>query len=230
MHKRTIKEMDPASRPDEKFLNAGPSALTDAELLAVIMRTGSCGEPSVNLAEKILTRPDGSCNLLNIFDMDMADLRKIEGIGKVKALQIKAVCELSNRIAGKKAKGSLVFNLPERIADYYMEQLRHLKKEKVIMLLLDSACHLIKEVDVSTGTVNSSLFAPRELFIEALRFNAVNIILLHNHPSGNPAPSSADIEYTKKVKEAGLMIGISLLDHIIIGDKAYISFKEKEIL
>ncbi len=229
--KTTIKEQQPEYRPDERFLKYGGKALTAAELLAIVIRTGSKDETSVELSKKILysdlTHDE---DILKIFDYELEDLQKIKGVGRVKALQIKAVAELSGRISRADTADSLVFSDPEKIAGHYMEQLRHLKKEIVILLLLNSACELIKEIRISEGTVNASLFSPREIFLEALRYEAVNIILLHNHPSGNPAPSEADIKGTLRVQDAGRLTGITLLDHIIIGDRAYISLREKGYL
>lgn len=226
-----IKDMRPEQRPDEKFLLHGPDALSDAELLAIILRTGSLEESSVSLADRILhPETDSESGILSIFDYELEDLRKIHGIGKVKALQIKAVIELSKRIAMTKASKELSFHDPESIANYYMELLRHSRQEQIILVLLDSACNKIKDLVLSVGTVNSSVYSSREILIEALRCNAVNVILLHNHPSGNPSPSSYDLESTKQVKEACRMIGIHLIDHIIIGDCSYFSFCEEELL
>lgn len=227
MHKYTTKELQPEYRPDEKFLAFGPGALSDAELLAIILRTGSTDENSVELARKILT-PEGDqhISILNIFHYNISDLLKMKGIGRVKAVQIKAVSELALRIAQSRARSHLVFNDPSTIASYYMEQLRHRKRETVVLLMLNSACALIREDVLSTGTVNTSLITPREIFVDALRYEAVSVILLHNHPSGNAVPSEADIQITERVRQAGEMIGIKLADHIIIGDHQYYSFQE----
>ena len=227
MYKITTKELQPEYRPDEKFLACGSEALSDAELLAIILRTGNAQENSVELSRRILTPEDGgSPSILNIFRYELAELQRIKGIGKVKAIQIKAIGELALRISRTQAESQLVFHDPERVAAYYMEQLRHRKRETVVLLMLNSACKLIREQVLSTGTVNASMISPRELFIEALRYEAVNIILLHNHPSGNPAPSQADLKVTDNILTLSRMIEIRLLDHIIIGDNHYFSFRE----
>jgi DNA repair protein RadC len=227
MQRIKTKELHPEYRPDEKFLNYGPGALSDAELLAIILRTGSTEFHSVDLARNILSlNGDDHISLLNIFQYEYHELLRIRGIGKVKALQIKAIAEISLRIAQSQARPHLVFDHPEKVAEYYMEQLRHRKKETVVLLLLNSACELIRETIVSTGTVNTSLVSPREVFIEALRYEAVQIILLHNHPSGNPHPSLADTQMTENIRDIGCLMGIQLLDHIIIGDNRYYSYKE----
>lgn len=229
--KMTIKDIPPDYRPDEKFLRYGPEALTGAELLAIILRTGSLGRSSVELTAGILkSSADGSEDLLNIFRLDLDELTRIKGIGRVKALQIKSVAELSKRISACSTLNRLDFSLPQTIAEHYMEQLRHRKREVVLLLLLNSACRLIKDVYLSVGTVDASLISPREVFMEAMKHEAVNVILLHNHPSGFASPSAADREVTKRLAEAGKLLGIGLLDHIIIGDRQFFSFREKGLL
>lgn len=231
MNKLTIKEMQVENRPDEKFLLHGAKALTDAELLAIVLRTGSANEPSVKLAEHVLQSKIGNHqDILNILNIDYKELLSIKGIGQVKALQIKAIAELSLRISNTSKMKKLLMNDPKSIADYYMEQLRHNIREVVIVLMLNAACELIKDVTISQGTVNSALFSPRDIFLEALRNDAVSIILVHNHPSGSIKPSKNDINCTERVKQAGDMLGITLLDHIIIGDRKYTSFKESGLI
>ena len=224
----TIKQMQKDYRPDEKFLSRGADALTSAELLAIILRTGARGEPSVEVARKLLYSETTGCEEVHrILDLDLEELLKVKGVGTVKALQIKAVAELARRIALSSRGTNEVFDSPDTIAGFYMEEMRHLKKEVVVLMLLDSACSLIKDIRLSTGTVNISLFSAREIFMEALKYGAVNIVLLHNHPSGNCTPSAADINATRNIKNMGNQLGIPLLDHIIIGDKKYLSFKEE---
>ena len=231
MKHQTIMEMHPEQRPDEKYLLMGPKALTDAELLAIILRTGTKEAPSTELADRLLRLDgEGEASILRLFDYEFEDLKKINGIGKVKALQIKALMELSLRIATKSARQKLDFNHPETIASYYMEQLRHSSKECIILVMLDSACQLIKDMVLTVGTVNASLYSSREIFLEAIKNGAVNIILIHNHPSGKPSPSVNDLSATKKIKKAGKLVDIELLDHIIIGDQTFYSFKQDGIL
>ena len=154
----------------------------------------------------------------------------MKGIGKVKAIQILCICELARRLSKACAGPELRFDAPDTIARYYMEDLRHQKQESMKLLLLNTKSRLIGETDISRGTVNSAVVSPRELFVEALQKDAVSIILLHNHPSGDPTPSRQDILMTKKVCEAGRMIGVELLDHIIIGNNCYSSMREQGIL
>ena len=154
----------------------------------------------------------------------------IPGVGTVKAIQLKCIGELSRRMARQKAKERLSFNAPDTIAEYYMEELRHLEQEVLLCMMLDTKNHLLGEKRMFLGTVNASLVSPRELFLEALRYQAVNIILVHNHPSGDPTPSREDVLITQRVHQGGELIGIHLLDHIIIGEHTYMSFREKESL
>lgn len=229
--KLTIKNLQPDYRPDEKFMRYGPGALTGAELLAIILRTGSIGQSSVALTADILRSSTNGCeDLLNIFRFDLDELIRIKGVGKVKALQIKSVAELSKRIAACSTLGMLDFSSPQTIAEHYMEELRHRKREVIVLLLLNSACRLIKDIILSEGTVNASILSPREIFVEAIKAEAVNVILMHNHPSGSSSPSRADIEGTNRIRTAGEILGIDLLDHIIIGDREYFSFREKGLL
>lgn len=225
----TIKERNEASRPYEKCLANGAQSLSDEELLAVIIRCGTKNENSVALAERILSMGTGG-GLLNIMDLSVRDLMTVKGIGKVKAVQIKCIGELSRRIARCSRGRRMKFDSPQAVADYYMEDMRHLKREKTMALMLDTACQYVGEYEVSLGTVNSSLASPREIFIEALKCEAVNIILVHNHPSGNPEPSGEDVVITTNIGNIGKFIGIEIIDHIIIGDNTYISLKEKGII
>lgn len=229
---KTIKELPPAQRPYEKCLREGTGALSDSELLAVILKNGTKGSSSIDLANEILSTTEESPypGLLGLMHVTLKDLVKIKGIGQVKAIQLKCIGELSKRIATSAARLQLCFGQPETVAQYYMEQLRHEGQEFMVCMMLDSSMHLLGEQLLSKGTVNAALITPREVFLEALRFGAVNLILIHNHPSGNPAPSEEDIMITERIYRTGEMLGIHLADHIIIGDHRYISFTEQGIL
>ncbi|MEG1458888.1 MAG: DNA repair protein RadC [Acetivibrio sp.] len=226
----TIKNLPHSERPYEKLERYGAFALSDAELLAIIIRTGSRTERSVEVAIQVLSAHKEFPGLLGIRHLTLPELMKINGIGKVKAIQIHAVAELTKRMAKANMEDTLYFQSPDVIADYYMQDMRHLEVEKVVLLLLNSKSKRLQEIEISVGTVNSSLLSPREVFIEALRYGAVNIILVHNHPSGDPEPSSADLLITERIKEVGILIGIKLMDHVIIGDNKYISLKQKGFL
>lgn len=221
-----IAEIPAAERPYEKCRAAGPEILSDAELLAVILRTGSRGESAITLARTVLKYADNGKGIAGICSLKGTDLEKIKGIGKAKAAQIQCVAELSKRIAMSTAKERLSFTSPKSVADYYMECLRHEKKETVLLVLLDTKGHLIRDVELFKGTANFSMASPREVFIEALRYEACNIVLLHNHPSGDPSPSQDDIRLTQTLWEIGKKLEIPLIDHLIIGDQKYISLRE----
>lgn len=225
-----LNELNKNERPYEKCLEHGAVSLSNTELLAVLLRTGVKGLNVLELAKYLLGEYCGGEDILNIHNLTFEQLKSIKGIGIVKAVQILCLSELAKRLAKASAKEGLSFTLPSSIAEYYMEEMRHQKQEQIKLLMLNSKSKLLGEKDISKGTVNASLISPRELFIEALNKQAVSIILLHNHPSGDPTPSKTDILLTRKVKEAGVLIGIELLDHIIIGDNCYISFAEKDLL
>jgi len=227
---RTIKELPEEARPYEKCLKYGTASMTDMELLAIVIRTGTKGMQSTDLANEILQLSKTDEGILSLHHLNINDLMKIKGIGKVKALQILCIVELSNRISKARAHHMLSFSSPESIAGYYMEDMRHKEREQLLVMLLNTKNKLLCDKIISTGTINSSLVSPREIFATAVKYNAVNIIVIHNHPSGDPTPSREDILITRRIKEAGDLIGIKLLDHLIIGDNCYISFKEREML
>lgn len=225
----TMKDIPSVERPYEKCAVKGAESLSDVELLAVLLRTGTKGTNAVELSRQILY-DTGEAGLLGIHQLSMSKLTKLKGIGKVKAIQILCLSELAKRLAKATAQKSLTFSSPCSIANYYMEDLRHEKQEIMKLIMLDSKSALVGETNVSKGTVNASLITPRELFVEALEKGAVAIVLLHNHPSGDPSPSRDDILTTKRISEAGMLVGIELLDHIIIGNNCYTSFREEELL
>jgi len=216
--------------PYEKCLEQGANFLSNTELLAVLLRTGTKGMNVLELAEHILSSACGDSGILNIHHCTLEKLKSIRGIGNVKAIQILCLSELAKRLSKATAKEGLVLSLPSTIADYYMEEMRHQKQEHMKLLMLNTKSKLLGEKDISKGTVNASLVSPRELFIEALEKQAVGIILIHNHPSGDTTPSENDISLTRRVQEAGRLIGIELLDHIIIGNNCYMSFAEEKLL
>ncbi len=223
-----VKDLPSSERPYEKFEMYGPSTLSDAELLAIIIRSGSRKERSIELAQRILgIKKQG---IRGIYDLSLDDLQQVPGIGRVKSIQIKAIAELSKRISKYNAEAKLKISSPGSIATLYMEEMRYLQQEHLKIVFLDTKNQIITDKFLTVGTVNASLINPREVFIQALRHNAVHVILLHNHPSGDPAPSREDISITRRIIEAGDIIGIKLLDHIIIGDGNYISLKERGII
>lgn len=225
----TIKEIPELERPYEKCERRGAAALSDEELLAVLLRTGTRGENALALARRILYHA-GETGILGIHQFNRERLMAIKGIGKVKAIQISCISELAKRLSKASYQEALCFSEPSTIAKYYMEDMRHAKQESMKLLMLNTKTRLIGETDISKGTVNASLITPRELFIEALQKNAVSIIIMHNHPSGDPTPSREDMLITRRIFDAGELIGIQLLDHIIIGNNCYMSFREAGML
>ncbi len=218
-------------KPYEKFKKLGASALSNEELLAIILRTGTSNKPALKIAEEILATEDVyDGKLMGLYHKSINQLMEIDGIGEVKAIKLKCLTELSIRMAKERMDNRNIFNNPEDIALYYMETCRHLEEENVFLCCLDNQLHLIKEYMLSKGTINCSLISTRDIFIKAVETKAVYILLLHNHPSGDSTPSKQDIEITKRVKEAGELLDIHLLDHIIIGDHTYVSLKAQQII
>ncbi len=231
MKRITMKDIPTDERPYEKCLKEGAQNLSDAELLSVIIRTGNREENSLALAQKILALNYPKKGILGLLHLSMQELMQIKGIGRVKGAQLLCIGELSKRIWKKSSHLSEIsFHNPLDIVNYYVEDMRHREQELVYVMLLNTKGFLIRDVMISQGTVNASVVSPREIFIEAVKHHAVSLVLIHNHPSGDPAPSREDIRLTKRVKEAGDLLGIRLLDHIIIGDNCYISLKERGIL
>lgn len=216
-------------RPYEKCLQRGAESLSDAELLAVILRTGTRGENALLLSQKLLYHT-GENGILGLHYFTTEQLMKIKGIGKVKAVQIQCIAQLARRLSKACAAPALSFTSAGSIADYYMEDLRHQKQEIMKLVMLNSKGMLIGDSDISKGTVNAALITPREIYIEALQKSAVAVVVLHNHPSGDPAPSEEDFLVTERIDKAGKIIGIELLDHIIIGNNCYVSLCEEGFL
>ena len=227
---QTLKELPVSERPYEKCEKNGTAMLSDAELLAVILRSGTKDQTAIDLATKVLSIDPFYEGILGICHTSREELQKIPGIGRVKAMQILCIAELSKRLASAKVEDKISFHSPASIADYYMEQLRHLEQENLVVMFLDTKCHLIKDMTITKGTVNQSLISSREIFVEALRCDAVNIILIHNHPSGDCTPSRDDMASTLAISKAGKIIGINVLDHIIIGDRSYSSLRELKLM
>lgn len=211
--------------PYEKFESMGVKSLTDCELLAVIIRNGYKDIDAVKLASKILKSTGEDSNAVGLTRISYEDLIAIKGIGKVKAIQICSIVELCERMATQSRKKRLDFSRPATIADYYMEQLRHKETETVIAAYVDMKGRLLQSDTISNGSVNGSVISAREIYIKALKHKASGVILVHNHPSGDPTPSDNDLVITKRIIEAGMLLDIPLMDHIIIGDNKYISLR-----
>ncbi len=224
----TIKNIPENERPREKLIKYGAHTLTNSELLAIILRVGSTKDTAVTLAQKILNT--NNKGLKNIAEANIMELKKFHGISDAKAAQILAVTELSKRISALQAEERIKITSPQDVSMLLMEEMRYLKKEYFKIILLDTKNKIIEVVNISVGNLNSSIVHPREVFIEAIKRSSASMILVHNHPSGEVKPSKEDINITKRLTESGKILGIEILDHIIIGDGVYTSFKEQGII
>jgi len=226
-----MKDLPIYERPYERLEEYGPEMLSNAELLAIIIRTGNRDENSVALAQRVLKQDKSGKGLAFLHDISLEELRNIKGIGRVKAIQIKALAEISKRISSTYNSGKRVaIKSPADVSNYLMEEMRHLKKEVFKVILLNAKGRVIRCIDVSTGSLNVSIVHPREVFSEAVRSGCAGLIFVHNHPSGDPEPSPEDIDITQRLVESGKILGIKVLDHIIIGDGKYISLVEKGLI
>lgn len=222
-----IMDMPEMERPQERLLRYGADSLSNSELLAVILRTGTQAENVISLSHRLINNFEGINGLL---EATKEELMEVKGIKEAKAAQILSVAELSKRFLTYRSGDSYRITSPEHAANLIMVELRTHKKEVLKVLLLNTKNVVIGVFNASIGSLNSSIVHPREIFKEAIKKSAASIILAHNHPSGDPTPSQEDISSTSRIKEVGKIIGIELLDHIIIGDGKYISLKEKNLL
>lgn len=201
----------------------GAEALSHAELLAILLRTGTSNESAVHLAQRILNESGG---LRRLAESAWEDLARVRGIGPAKALQVLASIELGRRVARSKLPETVKIACPQDAAELLMEDLRHCREERFVCLFLDTKNQVIGRQTLSIGSLNASIVHPREVFKAAIRRSSASILCAHNHPSGDPTPSAEDIHLTKRLEEAGQLIGIELLDHLVIGDNRFVSLKE----
>lgn len=223
----TMKELPESERPYEKLEKYGPASLSDAELLAVLIRNGKKHKNSVSLAAEILDLHPVHKGLMGLHYLTGHELTKLNGIGKVKAAQLLCAAEISNRMTRQRKPANGRFDSPGTVAEFFMEEMRTKETENTIAVYLDNRCRLIRYDVLFIGSVCSSLANPREILKKALQYDASCFILLHNHPSGDPTPSAADITLSEQIRAAGELIGIHLLDHIILGDCQYVSLRER---
>ena len=222
-----IREMPEAERPREKIFSSGVSSLSNTELVALLIGSGTKHSSALDLAARVLAADRSG--ILFLRDASPEELCTVKGIGTARAAVLLAAAELGRRIMTAPRKRKISVSTPEDTAAIFMEDMRYLKKEHFRVLLLNVKNEIISVGDVSVGSISSSEAHPREVFAEAVRRGAANVILIHNHPSGTPAPSRADIELTKRLYEAGVILGIQVLDHIIIGDGIFVSMKREGI-
>lgn len=220
---QTLKELPLDERPREKLWRRGAENLSNTELLALILGSGNRQETALGLAQRILASIEG---LRGLLDHSVEELMKINGIGLAKASQLKAVAELGRRIPQNSSE-EISIRSPREVAGALMNRLRYLKQEHFDIVLLNTKNKVIAIESITVGSLNSSIVHPREVFNRAIRRCSAAIILAHNHPSGDPTPSQDDIRITRRLIEAGQVIGIQVLDHIIIGDGKYKSLKQE---
>ncbi len=224
----TIHDLPISERPRERLQKLGVEALSAQEILALILGRGIAGESVMVTAQRLLSQFG---NLRGIANASVEELSQVKGIGLAKASQLKAAFELANRLEGYGEAGDKpLVKTPEEVVNLVKSRLKGKKKEYFLALLLDTRNQLIKVSEISVGSLDSNIVHPREVFKEAISASAASVIFVHNHPSGDPTASEDDIKLTKRLAEAGEIVGIDVLDHIIIGDKIYLSLKREGLL
>lgn len=219
-----MREIHESDRPRERFLRQGPESLSNQELIAILLRTGTRNESALSLANRILIHFE---KLHALKHASVQEMMEIKGIGEAKAIQILAAIELGKRLAQKELDEKLTIRSPEDAANYLMPLMTSLQQEHFLALFLNVKNQIIHQQTIFVGSLNASIVHPREVFRVAIRRSAASIIVAHNHPSGNPSPSPEDIDVTRRLIEAGQILGVDVLDHLIIGDHQFISLKEK---
>jgi len=222
--KMMIRDVHIADRPRERLVRQGAASLSNQELIAILLRTGTKNESVLVLANRILSSFD---KIQDLRDATVEQLMEVKGVGQAKAVQILAAAEVGKRLYRKHSEGRYTIRAPEDAAAYLMTDMTSLTQEHFVVLFLNVKNEVLHKQTIFIGSLNSSIVHPRDIFREAVKRSAASIICAHNHPSGNPAPSPEDISVTKRLLEAGALMGIELLDHVIIGDHQFISLKEK---
>ncbi|MDN3515555.1 MAG: DNA repair protein RadC [Candidatus Brocadia sp.] len=224
----TIKQLPTHERPRERLIQSGDEHLTDAELLGIIIRDGTQDYSAVDLARKLLSEYG---DFRRLSTASVSELCETKGIGPARAAQIKAALAIAKRLTETSIRPQQQFKCSSDIFRHFHEQLREKKQEVFLAVLLDNKNRIIKvEADVTKGSLTSSIAHPREAFKAAIKESAASVIFVHNHPSGDPEPSKEDIQITQRLSEAGNIVGIKVLDHIIIGNGSFVSFKDKGII
>lgn len=226
----TIKELPQSERPYEKLELYGEKSLSNAELLAIIIKTGTKEYTSVDIARKILNLNDryDETSLSFLQDLSIEEITKIKGMGRIKAIQLKAICELANRMNKPSNYKRTQIKEPNDIVKILMNEMQYEKREIAKIILLDTKNNILKIKDIAIGGNNFVSIGMKDVLTDAVKTNAPKIILVHNHPSGNSAPSMQDIQVTEKLDKSAKLLGIELLDHIVIGNKEFTSIKSIE--
>ena len=225
-----IKEWPVDERPREKMLKQGSGSLSNAELLALILRTGdsTTKKSAIDLGRDIISHFGD--NLRELGNADLAEICTIKGMGMAKATGLKAAFTLASRFQARRLESFDRFTSPRQVFEYFHHEFRDSRKEYFLILLLDGKNRIIRRVQISEGSLNQSIVHPREVFSPAVKESAAALIFVHNHPTGDPAPSTEDIAITRRLREAGDIMGIKVLDHIIVGDGEFVSFVERGLL
>ncbi|MBR1886068.1 MAG: DNA repair protein RadC [Schwartzia sp.] len=224
-----VRDLPEEERPREKLIRRGAAALSDTELLAILLRTGTSSVSVIHLAEEVLAkyRDKGLVSIMNVSPQEIAT---VHGVGLAKAATIVAAVELGRRLSAKAAQQLEKIEGPEDVARYASPILRFEQKEHFLVLLLDVRNRVLAMPTISVGSLTASVAHPREIFREAIRYSAANMILIHNHPSGDPTPSREDMQLTRQMMKAGEIMGIPVLDHVIIAGDGFLSLKEADCL
>ena len=225
-YSRSIREMPSEDRPREKMVKLGPGALTDSELLAILLRTGIKGENVVALSQRLLTDFGGLTGLSRV---PMSELCELRGVGEAKAAQLKAALEIGRRLLLAEPDQRLQVRSPGDLANPLILEMSGLEQENLKLVMLDNKNRVLRMQTVYVGTINSSQVRIGEVFREAIRQNAASIIVAHNHPSGDPTPSPEDVRVTEEMIEAGKLLEIELLDHLVIGHQRFVSLRERRL-
>jgi DNA repair protein RadC len=230
-----LRDFAVSDRPQERLEKLGPGALSDTELLAMLLRSGSKGHNVVSIAQRLIAEAG---SLAGLIKWSETDFRRLTGIGRIKALQLVTVMEIVRRGMSRPAETEeAVLNRPELIHAHFRTQIAGLAVEKFWVLCLNRKNRLLKQVEITSGTATSSLAHPREVFREAIRQGATAVVCVHNHPSGDPAPSAADVQVTRQLRDAAKAVDIELLDHVVVGrpgadpqGRGYYSFREAGVI
>lgn len=228
MHIKSIKEIPLNDRPREKMAANGAAVLTDAELIAILLRTGTAEKSAIDIASEMTADGGLYKRLAGITRLN--ELTNIKGLGQAKAATVLAALEIGRRIASAKPLEKIHLSCPQDVADFLMPRLRYAAKEQFVVILLNSKNKVIGTEVVSEGSLSSSIVHPREVYAPAILHHAAAIMVAHNHPSGDPKPSFEDEEVTRMLSRSGKVLGIPMIDHVIIGDGNYYSFLENEAL
>ncbi|MBI2424826.1 MAG: DNA repair protein RadC [Candidatus Hydrogenedentes bacterium] len=222
-----VREMPEEDRPRERLERIGAEALRDAELVAVLLRTGTREEGAVALAERLLKQFEGINGLARA---SVEEMQQVKGIGRVKAIEVKAALELGTRLIRLRGPQRPRIRSAQDVYELLQPGFKVMETEHFFSLLLNQKNEVLKSVQVSQGSINETLANPGDVFRQAVREGATAIIVAHNHPSGDPEPSRQDVELTKRLLEAGEIMGIRLLDHVVFGDNSFVSLKERQLM